>query len=69
MMCAQAAMHAGQKQSVWYKKIGFILDRGYFSLGNIEYVGQCGYSFVVMVKGMASLVNQLVLQKKGTLEN
>ena len=43
------------------KKIGFILVRGYFSYGNIEYMDKCGYSFVIMLKGMASFVNQLVL--------
>lgn len=52
-----------------YKKIGFILDRGYFSKGNINYMDKCGYEFVIMVKGMASLVNQLVLEHKGTFEN
>ena len=52
-----------------YKKIGFLLDRGYFSHGNIQYMDKCGYSFVIMVKGMASFVNQLVLETKGTFEN
>ena len=52
-----------------YKKIGFILDRGYFSCENIQYMDQCGYSFVIMVKGMASLVNELVLEHKGTFES
>ena len=52
-----------------YKKIGFILDRGYFSCENIQYMDRCGYSFVIMVKGMASLVNELVLQHKGTFES
>lgn len=52
-----------------YKKIGFILDRGYFSKGNIEYMDQCGYSFVIMVKGMSSMVNELVLKNKGKFEN
>ena len=52
-----------------YKKIGFILDRGYFSKGNIEHMDKCGYSFVIMVKGMSSLVNQLVLKNKGKFEN
>ena len=52
-----------------YKKIGFILDRGYFSSENIQYMDKCGYSFVIMVKGMASLVNELVLQHKGTFES
>lgn len=52
-----------------YKRIGFILDRGYFSRKNISYMDQCGYSFVIMVKGMASFVNQLVIENKGTFEN
>lgn len=33
-----------------YKKIGFILDRGYFSCENIQYMDKCVYSFVIMVK-------------------
>ena len=52
-----------------YKRIGFILDRGYFSKGNIEHMDTCGYSFVIMVKGMSSIVNQLVLKNKGRFEN
>jgi transposase len=52
-----------------YKKIGFILDRGYFSKSNIEYMDKCGYSFIIMVKGMASFVNQLILENKGTFES
>ena len=52
-----------------YKKIGFILDRGYFSCENTQYMDKCGYSFVIMVRGMASLVNELVLEHKGTFES
>ena len=52
-----------------YKKIGFILDRGYFSCENIQYMDKCGYSFVIMARGMASLVNELVLEHKGTFES
>ena len=52
-----------------YKKIGFILDRGYFSCENIQYMDKFGYNFVIMVKGMASLVNELVLEHKGTFES
>ena len=51
-----------------YKKIGFILDRGYFSKSNIEHMDQCGYSFVIMVRGMATHVNELILKYKGTFE-
>jgi transposase len=52
-----------------YKKIGFILDRGYFSKANIKAMDTYGYSFVIMVKGMHDLVNSLVLEYKGTFEN
>lgn len=55
-------------KSYGYKKIGFILDRGYFSKQNLTYMDECGYSFVIMVKGMASFVKQLVLDVKGTFE-
>ena len=52
-----------------YKKIGFILDRGYFSKSNIEYMEESGYSFVIMVKGMASFVNNMILENKGKFES
>ena len=55
-------------KSYGYKKIGFILDRGYFSKGNISYMDQCGYSFVIMVKGMASFVKELVDEAAGSFE-
>ena len=32
-----------------YKKVGFILDRGYFSKDNIRYMEEGGYAFVIMV--------------------
>jgi transposase len=52
-----------------YRNVGFILDRGYFSKGNIEYMDGCGYDFVIMVKGMAALVSDLITQHKGTFES
>lgn len=52
-----------------YKKIGFILDRGYFSSRNIKCMDEYGYSFVIMVKGMNALVDSLILERKGTFEN
>ena len=45
-----------------YKKIGFILDRGYFSCENIQYMDKCGYSFVIMVKRISSLFNVLYVE-------
>lgn len=51
-----------------YKKIGFILDRGYFSKKNLDYMEEYGYSFVIMLKGMKSLVKELVLEVQGSFE-
>lgn len=51
-----------------YKKIGFILDRGYFSKENIRYIDNNGYSFIIMCKGCKALVSSLILEKCGTFE-
>lgn len=51
-----------------YKNVGFILDRGYFSRGNIKYIDECGYNFVMMVKGMKKLVQQIVRSVRGKFE-
>jgi len=51
-----------------YKNVGFILDRGYFSKDNITFMDECGYDFVIMLKGKADLVHSLVLKNKGSFE-
>lgn len=51
-----------------YKKIGFVLDRGYFSKDNIYQLEDSGYSFVMMLKGKADLVQKWVLENKGSFE-
>ncbi len=51
-----------------YKNIGFVLDRGYFSRDNLNYMDQCNYDFVIMVKGKASFVNGLIMDHKGEFE-
>ena len=52
-----------------YRKVGFILDRGYFSKENIHFMDENEYGFIIMVKGMKKLVRELVLQKRGTFED
>ena len=52
-----------------YKKVGFILDRGYFCKENINFMDKSGYDFVIMVKGMKKLVDELVLENKGKFED
>lgn len=51
-----------------YKRIGFILDRGYFSKDNIRYMDEQRYDFIIMVKGMKSLVRELVKSRRGSFE-
>lgn len=51
-----------------YKRIGFVLDRGYFSKDNIYYLEDNNYSFIMMLKGKADLVQKWVLENKGTFE-
>ena len=51
-----------------YKKIGFILDRGYFSKENIRYIDDNGYTFIIMCKGCKALVSGLVLENQGSFE-
>lgn len=51
-----------------YRKIGFILDRGYFSQSNLKNMDEKGYSFVIMVKGMATFINGLIKENRGTFE-
>jgi transposase len=56
-------------QDYGYKQVGFILDRGYFCKENIRFMDDNSYDFVIMVKGMKSLVSELVLKAQGTFEN
>jgi len=55
-------------QGYGYKHIGFILDRGYFDRKNFEYMDECGYSFITVLKGYKPLARELILEKKGTFE-
>lgn len=56
-------------KSYGYEYIGFILDRGYFCKENICLMDDNGYDFVIIVKGMKSLVGELVLEARGSFEN
>lgn len=52
-----------------YTNVGFILDRGYFSRDNIEYLDKHGHRFVMMVKGCKPLVSALIDEVHGRFEN
>ena len=51
-----------------YKKVGFILDRGYFSKENIRYMDEHHYPFIMMVKGCKALVSPIVEENLHTFE-
>lgn len=65
---SQLQFMVSKVRGLGYRRIGFILDRGYFSKANIEYMDLCGHSFVIMVKGMACFVRDLIMSNKGTFE-
>ena len=66
---SQLEFMIGKAAGYFYKKVVFILDRGYFSRGNIACMDKNGYNFIIMVKGMNKLVNSLILEVKGSFEN
>ena len=51
-----------------YKNVGFILDRGYFSKDNIQYMEANKHPFIIMVKGQKALVSSLVHEHRNTFE-
>jgi transposase len=51
-----------------YRSIGIILDRGYFSRQNIEYIDEKGFRFLMMVKSCKSLVSSMIRDNRGTFE-
>ena len=52
-----------------FKSLGFVIDRGYFSRSNLEYMDLNGYHYVLMVKGRKQLVSSLILSKWGQFEH
>ena len=56
-------------KSYGYRRVGFILDRGYFSKENIKYMDHCGYEFVIMMKGKKNLAKEVIIENKGIFEN
>lgn len=52
-----------------YNNICLILDRGYFSKANINYMDDNGIDFLIMCKANKTLVNKLVSSVKGSFED
>ena len=66
--CSQFKFLVDKALAYNYRRIGFILDRGYFSRANIEYLDKHRYQFIIMVKGCKPLVSELVDQMRGRFE-
>ena len=47
------------------KKVGFILDCGYFSKQNIEHMDKCGYSFTIMAKYFSTRLIDYIFMRSG----
>ena len=65
---SQVEFFMSKVRAYGYQHIGFVLDRGYFSEGNIRKMDKEGYQFVMMVKGCKPLVNSMIYSKKGMFE-
>lgn len=51
-----------------YRSVGVVLDRGYFSRANIEFMDEKKIQFLLMVKGCRSLVSDFVTASRGSFE-
>ena len=51
------------------ENMGFILDRGYFSIKNIRYFERNGYDYILMTKGNAGFVQEAVEECQAVLRN
>ena len=58
-------------RAVYYgcENIGFILDRGYFSIENIKYFERYGFDYILMTKGNARFVQEAVNEVGAVLKN
>ena len=65
---SQLAYTIQRAKDYGYKKITFLLDRGYFSEGNIHEIDNAGYSFIIMGKGKSQFLMNAISSVKGQFE-
>ena len=51
------------------KDVGFVLDRGYFSMANIRYFEEHEYDYILMTKGNAKFIQEAVEEASVKLRN
>lgn len=66
---SQLKFMVGKSLGYGFRNIGFILDRGYFSRENLDFMDQCGYSFLIMLKGKKKLVRSTLDRIQGSFES
>ena len=67
--CAQIKYMVSKAGEYGYRKIGIILDRGYFTKDALNLIRESGFSFIIMMKGQEEMVASLILSNKGTFES
>ncbi len=50
------------------KDVGFILDRGYFSIENIKYFEKHDYDYILMTKGNAAFITKSIEESVALLK-
>lgn len=66
---SQCSYMAEKAKEYGYENIGFILDRGYFSAGNIRYFDDNGYDFLIMVKPSTKIAKEAIEEVRIKLKN
>ena len=65
----ECALMVERAKRYGFKDIGFILDRGYFSLRNIRFFDENNYSFIIMAKASALFIKETIEEVRFKLKN
>lgn len=68
-MSLSLSMSSTKLTAYGYKRMGFILDRGYFSRENIRCLDEKKCPFVMMVKGCKQLVSSIIKEHRHRFES
>lgn len=65
----QCSYMADKAKEYGYEDIGFILDRGYFSAGNIRYFDSKSFDFLMMIKPSTKIAKEAIEEVRFKLKN
>jgi transposase len=66
---SQCSYMVDKAKEYGYKGVGFILDRGYFSMSNLRYFDKNDYNFIMMVKQNSQTIQEYVNKVMYSLKN